>query len=396
MPDGTVEMSDDEESAASLLDFSEERLGPWQQHALKLLVTRGAISEEEEERILALCLSEHGFPLEAPPGEAEKLSAADVERPAAEARPVVIRQIDGVENVNALDSSSELVFEEEGDPNPSLVLVYGDNASGKSGFARILRATCHSRSRDKNVLPNAAGNPDAPQSATIHFRAGEEPDSLTWEPEGASTPDLRTVNYFDSDCAERHVGSENHFEYAPYEIDMLKSLAALYQRIRERLGAMVEAIDNKRPLRELPPDLHQEVRQQLEQVTAGTDIEALTRRARLSTQERSRLEELRRDLATRPEDRVRQLEAYQRQVSELRNALEQLSALVSNEAMDELGSILQRAVSTREAARVAASTDFAEEPLGGVGSEAWRHLWEAARAYSEEYAYPGEAFPYLG
>ncbi len=159
---------------------------------------------------------------------------------------------------------------------------------------------------------------------------------------------------------------------------------------------MVDVIDGERPLRELPPDLHQEVRRQLEQVTAETDIEALTRWARLSTRERSRLEGLRRDLATKPEDRARQLEASKIQIDELRNALEQLSALVSNEAMDELETILQRAVSTRAAARTAASRDFAEEHLGGVGSEAWRHLWEAARAYSEEYAYPGEAFPYLG
>ena len=36
---------------------------------------------------------------------------------------------------------------------------------------------------------------------------------------------------------------------------------------------------------------------------------------------------------------------------------------------------------------------FAEAPLLGVGSDTWRCLWEAARSYSDEVAYPARRFP---
>ena len=47
----------------------------------------------------------------------------------------------------------------------------------------------------------------------------------------------------------------------------------------------------------------------------------------------------------------------------------------------------------RAAARLASDSLFREAPLPGVGSDAWRFLWEAARTYSDEVAYPGRIFP---
>jgi hypothetical protein len=42
---------------------------------------------------------------------------------------------------------------------------------------------------------------------------------------------------------------------------------------------------------------------------------------------------------------------------------------------------------------VASLRGFESEPLPGVGSEAWRELWQAARKYSETDAYPDRRFP---
>ena len=50
----------------------------------------------------------------------------------------------------------------------------------------------------------------------------------------------------------------------------------------------------------------------------------------------------------------------------------------------------------REAAAAAAGNIFAEEALPDIGSEVWRGLWESARRYSEQQAYPETAFPFTG
>src|SRR5262249_31372904 len=50
---------------------------------------------------------------------------------------------------------------------------------------------------------------------------------------------------------------------------------------------------------------------------------------------------------------------------------------------------------TIEEASVVLARSFESEPLPGVGSSPWRALWEAARRFSEEHAYRGQAFPVL-
>ena len=48
----------------------------------------------------------------------------------------------------------------------------------------------------------------------------------------------------------------------------------------------------------------------------------------------------------------------------------------------------------KETARLAAQNLFTDEPLPAVGSDIWRTLWEAARAYSTEAPYPEHLFPF--
>src|SRR5690606_28587062 len=46
-----------------------------------------------------------------------------------------------------------------------------------------------------------------------------------------------------------------------------------------------------------------------------------------------------------------------------------------------------------EAAKRLRAETFPVSMLGGTGSETWSTLWEAARRFSHEHAYPGQAFP---
>ena len=47
---------------------------------------------------------------------------------------------------------------------------------------------------------------------------------------------------------------------------------------------------------------------------------------------------------------------------------------------------------SEEARRLREAT-FSAGMLAGTGSESWTELWEAARRFSQEHAYPGQAFP---
>ena len=79
--------------------------------------------------------------------------------------------------VNALADGEQLTFDKIG-----VTIIYGDNGSGKSGYARILKKVCRARSPKADpILPNIYANASsAPPSATVEFSIGGQHRAATW------------------------------------------------------------------------------------------------------------------------------------------------------------------------------------------------------------------------
>lgn len=100
----------------------------WQQRALARIASGEAIDENEYDEIARSLL---GKPPPAPEGG---WLASVTARQGAKCAPVRIASVEGVANVNRLAENQELTFAPEG-----LTVVYGNNGSGKSGYARPQR-----------------------------------------------------------------------------------------------------------------------------------------------------------------------------------------------------------------------------------------------------------------
>lgn len=128
-------------------------------------------------------------------------------------------------------------------------------------------------------------------------------------------------------------------------------------------------------------------------MSGTTKPDAIEKLAGLNAQEDARLQTLISDLASDPAQTVRQLQAQESRINAM---IEQVSKLTTA-AFDQNRTTLRgahRRLATARAAAVAASVDlFAAEPLPDIGSDIWRVLWEAARTYSREAAYPEKPFP---
>ena len=308
--------------------------------------------------------------------------------------PVILRSISEVANVNALAAEQELPFAPVG-----LTVVYGDNASGKSGYARILKQACRARARG-NVLPNVFGDGGDPPEAQIGYQAAEETFDYTWRADDDATPAaLRSVSIFDGDCAAVYLNAENEIPYRPFGLDVFDRLAAACETLREDLDAEIRPLEVslEQPVEGLDGD--HEVGRFVEGLSADSSEEELDRLAQLSEPEEERLEELEREIAaTRAEEPLRraaELETEARRYRRLVDLVESAAEHLSEEAMVRLRTAWEEAKATREAARVAAEVAFADAPLEGVGEGPWRRLWEAARVYSEEAAYQDRTFPVI-
>ena len=129
-------------------------------------------------------------------------------------------------SVNALVSDDVLTFAARG-----ITLVYGENGSGTSGYARILKKVTRSR-HNGDVLSNVFSAP-AQQSARLTVCLGEQETELAWP---ADNPDyMKRVSFYDSDCAARYIFTDTEVVYRPSLIALLDELVGLSSRVRQVL-----------------------------------------------------------------------------------------------------------------------------------------------------------------
>jgi len=131
-------------------------------------------------------------------------------------------------------------------------------------------------------------------------------------------------------------------------------------------------------------------------LSGKTKPDAIEKLAGLNAQQEARLQTLITDLAGDPARTVRQLQAQETRITTVIERIERLTAAANDENRTTLREVHGRLATARTAAAAASASLFAEEPLPDIGSDIWKALWEAARAYSREAAYPEQPFPVTG
>ena len=169
----------------------------WQRDALRRLCVKGELDDADLDDLTVLCKSR---------GKGSVPLVADhIPDPNAAAMAVTLKAIHGAENVNALKPGEHLTFDKVG-----LTVVYGDNGSGKSGYARILKEACRARTPKGDIIfPNIYAKKPGRQKAVIDFGANGHSRSQNWTTDVPGDPLLSSVSVFDSRTANVHVDEVN-------------------------------------------------------------------------------------------------------------------------------------------------------------------------------------------
>jgi energy-coupling factor transporter ATP-binding protein EcfA2 len=358
----------------------------WQRDALRRLCTSEELSAEDIEELVKLCKGDTK--------EFAPLTLEHVRAPGSADAVVTLRSIHDVQNVNALASGERLSFDKKG-----LTVVYGDNGSGKSGYARILKKACRARSpKNDEVLPNIYGKRSGPQKAAVDFAVGGQNRCAEWIGGKPGDPLLSMVSVFDSRTANVHVDETNDVAYTPLPMKVLGQLAQLCQQIKKRIGEDVATLEQQTPVAIKTPecDADTAVGKLITSLGGKTKPEQVRALAKLSEAEMTRLAILKSDFAHDSAKTARQLQTIKARLEKHLATLEALKGAVTDEKVGRLRTLLQALQTARQAASAAADELFSDEPLPHVGSEIWRNLWEAARVYSQQEAYTEVAFPFTG
>ena len=318
-----------------------------------------------------------------------EFSLSDLPDTAPGAPPVLLRSILDLSHVNALESDVPLSFAAEG-----LTIVYGDNGSGKSGYARILKRIARARQREDVLSDVFRDTAIAQPKATIKAMIGETEASGEW-PDSAP-PALRSILYYDDSCGDAYISAESEFPYRPAALFLIDGLIDVCSEVRRLVDERLEA--NTKSAQHLPivdVDIATSpLGSYLNSLSAKSSLEELAHL--LATAGRRSLDQVRQEeaelLGGDPGKTIQRLELQGVKLREIQEHLEHLDLLLNHEALSRADAIRSELQNLEADVRKLAEA-FTGEPLPGSGSDIWRAMWNAARNYSESQAYAGENFP---
>ena len=353
----------------------------WQRDALRRLCLQDQLDGDDIAELTALCKDG---------AAAVPLGAEHVKDAAAAAVAVTLKSLHTVQYVNALAAGESLTFDKVG-----VTLLYGDNGSGKSGYARILKRACRARSpKGETILSNIYGTVTGQPSATIEFSVNGDNRSSTWLLNQPADAMLSAVSVFDSQTANVHVDQTNDVAYTPIPLRVLAALAQACQDVKQKLASEVKALEQQTPAVISKPASQPWTK--VGKLMAGLSTakpEDVTVLATMTDAEKVRLAALKTDLAADPARTGRQLLAHKTKIDAAIIRIEQLVTPAGDANLAMVRAASTALVVARTAAQAASISLFSQESLPDIGSDVWRALWEAARNYSEVAAYPEKAFP---
>ncbi|KJM65372.1 ATPase [Pluralibacter gergoviae] len=198
----------------------------WWRHAIRLAAEKGKLERDDFELLFTVAKIEHGL-------ETMSASYASCIAPLSligfgeEQNAVNLKSISKVNNVSALVSNAMLEFATDG-----LTAVYGDNGSGKSSYAKILKNACLTRGNTPKILPNIFQEGSGEPAADITITIGQELHDIAWKLSAVAQEDLKSIRIFDNTSAAHYISDEDIIEYKPAGMKLLSQLMSACEFVR--------------------------------------------------------------------------------------------------------------------------------------------------------------------
>ncbi|AKJ98758.1 hypothetical protein V3H56_21600 [Pseudomonas sp. MS646] len=355
----------------------------WLQTAARMLIdSKRQLTQDEIKTLARLCKLEakdeadQGF-LTVTPGTLSHVA----NRPQLR-----IEEILDVHGLNAIKAGANLPFGKS-----NLSVIYGQNGTGKSGFARLLKEICGSRSKDE--IRSNVFDP-APTPCRAHFKVSIDgkPADVHWDIPSGPHKALRHAQVFDSKAAQQYMGRTEAC-YEPSRMKFVSALIATADAVSAELAGEKASLSKALPA--IPEILNHTAETKWLQGLKSTTTPASIDKECLYTDQLDR-ERIESEALLAEKDIAGRLLAINKEKTTLKSIETAMSTLqlgLNDATAGELENLKNTAVKARSTCEEAAAAIFGKAELEGVGSATWQKMWEQARAYSTGTAYVETAFP---
>jgi len=363
----------------------------WEQAALDKIVSGVQFTDSDYDELLQYLLEDAN--LAESTGQRPQLHFPQSVSIASQSPSGAVRlvKISNLQGVNALVPGQSLTF------GPALTAIFGANASGKSGYARVLGCAGFTRG-DKEVLPNMVREPSGAttiQSADIKIFDGIS-DKVIHYQIGGQCPELASCYMFDSTSVQVHLTKSNTFSFSPAGLSYLTQLANVTDKVRKRLQVKIE--EHSQP-HAFGPMFQGEsnVTELIANLGPKTDLDVLRKMATLVTDEQKRIGELDIEIARLKSQNIpEQLDELTQTIEDLENLTKRLHEVenkLGDRVIAEIGNVVRVYLEKEEAAQYVSVDQFRSEHLTQTGSDVWRRFIEAAKALADVEQTPDRPYP---
>ena len=364
----------------------------WQCDALRRIITKENLDEADKMELESLCrqtpgaVGVNGTPLVAIPLAEEHLPAG----PNAQAS-VSIDYLDNLTGVNRLPTGQKIVF----GPTPGLTIIYGDNGTGKSGYVRVIKKACRTRGAPPVIQPDAYLPTSPKPSCKIGIKSASGSREIEWKDGTPADEALANIFVFDTAAASHYLAADGPASFTPYGLDVLPKLTKICDSIADKIRQDIANVEREITAGKLSLEKHPNtnVGNALVKVDANTSPANLLLLGGVSEAESKRLAELRSILGSNPKLKAQETRAAKQRIECFKTHIDERSTLLAPERVKELKECFENAVATEQAAKTFAETSFSSGVLVGTGSDLWRAMWDAAKTFSTDSAYPNVPFP---
>ena len=378
----------------ALLGWSQAGLKPWQHEALRRILAKGTLSEHDKADIYERAKSDHGFTPALPNQPNLFLTEADLPGGPQQSSRIWLTGIKDLENVNALKAKQRLVVGKQ------LTVVYGENGSGKSGYARILKKTA--RCAEKAIEPIF---PDVfvmqptpvPPKAVFELDRGAGPVDVAWQDGQPAPNDLKRFAVFDSKCARHFLSASNQLSFAPAIFDSLRLLGEATEAIKQKFMAEVKQFTPPRPPAFQFMVDQTSIGKALAAITDQTTPESIKSLGQWSDKDATTLATKEKELAMlkahSPHIIREGINRERRDASNLQNKIASIISVLNADAVVLIQQHVTEVNTHEQAYQAAVKLALGGSMIEGVGTDAWKSLIEAAAIFSTSEAYKVQAFP---
>ena len=370
--------------AKEISDWANRRPN-WQRGVIARLAAGEELAHSDYDEVARrLADGERAWDISDVPADWSRIGAAD--------GPAQLIELTIRSGVNALAEGETLRFGLNG-----LTVVYGDNGSGKSGYARLLKRAVGARVQEE-VLPNIFQDQDDAQPAAeiVYAIGGVRSAPCEWR---SAPEELQRIRFFDASCSHAYLTSESDVTYRPAELFVLDGLVEACDGVGRQLDLFWhENNERAAALPAVSPD--GEAARFIANLSPQTENPAIDDACRVEPNTGVRIQLLRQEdgriRSSNPGQERARLKALAGRCRQIANHLHLCVEALGPDAALAVAEQRRVATELRASATIAAQQSFQNEPVAGAGSDTWRVLWEAARSFSEQEAFAGEPFPVVG